>query len=136
MKNAKVIVPIITVLVGLGVGFFCGIKYRSYQISVTRGYIQRGTNGNFGRGSTVGSIVSMDDKSITVKLNDGSSKIVLLSGSTTYSNTATATKTDLKSGSTVAVFGTPNSDGSVTATTVQINPSFGRTMASPATQGQ
>jgi hypothetical protein len=146
MKSAKVIVPIILVLVGLGAGFFGGIQYRNYQINKTRGSFatgaigaQRftgtrtgGANTRIGGGAVSGNILSMDATSITVKLADGSSKIVLLGGSTTYSNTVAAKETDLKVGSPVAVFGTPNSDGSVTATNIQINPQLGRAQGSPA----
>ncbi len=146
MKNTKVLVPIICVLVGLGSGFFGGIQYRNYQVSKARGNnafsgangVQRfmgnrnGQNGGMmGRGGVIGSILSMDDKSITVKLNDGSSKIVLFSSSTTYSNTISSLKSDLKVGSEVAVFGAANSDGSVTATNVQINPTSFRPQGSP-----
>ncbi len=73
----------------------------------------------------------MDSDSITVKLADGSTKIVLFSGTTTYSDTITASQTDLKVGGEVSVFGTANSDGSVTATSIQITPQFGRVMPSP-----
>lgn len=147
MKNARVIVPIIAVLVGLGVGFFGGIEYKNYQAnklrsSFTAGGAQRftgtrtgqaGQNGAAVRGGAVnGTILSMDAKSITVKLADGSTKIVLFSGSTTYSNTATASQTDLKVGSTVAVMGAANSDGSVTASNVQINPMSFRPQGSPS----
>jgi hypothetical protein len=66
----------------------------------------------------------MDDKSITVKLQDGSTKIVILSDTTSFSTSSTGSKSDLKTGDTVAAFGTPNSDGSVTAQNVQINPMF------------
>jgi hypothetical protein len=148
MKNMKPLVPIICVLVGLGVGFGGGYFFRNYQASRVRGNFG-GTNGNFQRftgsarpsgapngaprgGAVSGSIVSMDDKSITVKMNDGSTKIVLFADSTTYSNTVSAAKSDLKIGDSVAIFGTANSDGSVTATNVQLNPEFGRLQASPA----
>lgn len=84
-----------------------------------------------GRGGVIGSIISMDDKSITVKLADGSSKIVLFSDATTYSNTVRAAKSDLKVGENVAIFGAANSDGSVTATEIQLNPEFFRPSPSP-----
>ena len=142
MKSARTLVPIICVLVGLGVGFFGGTAYRNYQLSKTRGNFaaggtgaQRFVGGTRGTGQSgammrggavTGSILSMDSKSITVKLADGSTKIVLFSGSTTYSNTISALQTDLKVGGEVAVFGAANSDGSVTATNVQINPQFAR----------
>lgn len=146
MRNLKPILPIILILVGLGVGFFAGYQYRNYRLKKTVGTMMNG-NGTFqrfiggrnggqnggmmGRGGVFGSILSIDDKGITVKLTDGSSKIVLFSDATTYSNTVVATKSDLKTGENVAVFGTTNSDGSMTATNVQINPEFGRPQTSP-----
>jgi hypothetical protein len=75
-------------------------------------------------GANVGEIVSMDANSVTIKLQDGSSKIINLSSSTTYSKTDTASKTDLKTGDRIAAFGTPNSDGSITAQNIQVNPMF------------
>lgn len=64
----------------------------------------------------------MDSNSLTIKLQDGSSKIVILSDKTAYVKSDKASKTDLKAGETVAVFGTDNSDGSVTAQNVQLSP--------------
>lgn len=138
MKNTKVIVPIVILLIGLGVGFGGGYYFKNYQISKQRAGFMMGANGAqrftgtksgtqngigmMNRGGVSGSILSMDDKSITVKLADGSSKIVLFSTSTAYSNTVSAKKDDLKTGVTVMVFGTTNSDGSVTANSIQINP--------------
>jgi len=149
MKNARTLVPIICVLIGLGVGFLGGFEYRNYRLNQTRGNFATGSaNGAFQRfngtkgagqngmmnrgGAVTGSILSVDDMLITVKLNDGSTKIVLFSGSTTYSNTVASAKSDLKVGSEVAVFGAPNSDGSVTATNVQINPTSLRPQGSPS----
>lgn len=143
--NKNLIVPIVVLLAGLGVGFGGGYFYRNYLLSQTRGNFavlgangqrfvgnRTGTQGSMmNRGGVSGSILSMDDKSITVKLADGSSKIVLFSTSTTYSNTVSSSKTDLKTGAEVAVFGATNSDGSVTATSIQINPAFGRPQVSP-----
>lgn len=144
MKNANVIVPIILVLVGLGAGFFGGYQYRNYvlrkNVAVLGTNGQRfvgGTRNGVGNrlgamgGGVIGSILSVDTNSMTVKLNDGSSKIIILSDTTKYSNTVSASQTDLKVGAQVAAFGTTNSDGSVTATNIQINPEFGRMMPSP-----
>ena len=147
MKNMKVIVPIVLVLLGLGAGFFGGYQYRNYRLNQTRGNFgalgangQRFTGTRTGQGAVAGarggavtgSILSMDANSITVKLADGSTKIVLFSGSTTYSNTATAAQTDLKVGGEISVFGAANTDGSVTATSIQINPMSFRPQGSPA----
>lgn len=150
MKTINSTVLVFGVLAALAVGGTGGYFFRNYQMSKVRanfvfggqnGGAQRfvpggrtgGQNGGMmGRGGVIGTVLSMDDKSVTVKLQDGSSKIVLFSDSTAYSNTVSSTKADLKTGETVAVFGTTNSDGSVTASNVQINPEFGRMMPSPA----
>jgi hypothetical protein len=59
---------------------------------------------------------------MTVKLQDGSSKIVILSGTTSYKTTIAASKNDIKIGDAVAVAGSANSDGSVNAQNIQLNP--------------
>jgi len=132
-------------VVGIAIGFGSGYFFRNYQVSKLRTNLNGPNLQRFNgarpadsaggnqmmRGGVVGSILSIDDKSITVKLTDGSSKIVLFSDSTTYTNTVSSKQTDLKIGESVAVFGTPNSDGSVTAQSMQINPQFGRMMGSP-----
>jgi hypothetical protein len=69
-----------------------------------------------------GQIISTDDKSFTVKMQDGSSKIGIVSDQTQYNQSQQASKTDLKVGDTVIAIGTTNSDGSVTASNVQLNP--------------
>lgn len=69
-----------------------------------------------------GEIISADEKSVTVKLPDGGSKIVILSEKTSINKAAEATKEDLKVGEKVAVFGSENTDGSVTAQNIQLNP--------------
>lgn len=71
-------------------------------------------------GFTSGSIVAKDDTTITLKLNDGSTKYVLYSDSTTISKTDSGCVADLETGTDVAVSGTTNSDGSITATRIQL----------------
>lgn len=142
MNKRSIGIGVIFCLLGVGVGFLGGYQYRNYILGKQRtGFAVGGTNGQrfvtnrsgnmntasgFRGGAVVGSVLSIDASSMTVKLQDGSSKIVILGGSTGYSNTTAAASTDIKVGNEVAVFGSPNSDGSVTATNVQINPEFGR----------
>ena len=136
----KPIKPVIVLLFALIIGaaaFFGGMQYQKSQPFVRQlteqdmqfgnGQPRQGAQGGQflrrnGGGAVTGEILSTDENSITVKLQDGSSKIVVLSGTTTINKSADGTKDDLKTGERVAVFGTTNSDGSVTAQNIQLNP--------------
>lgn len=133
MKNNYIITAVLVIIIGAG-AFYGGMQYQKAQrpsFGQFNGQVggRRGADGQntrFGNGANggmvTGEVTSQDSNSITVKMPDGSSKIVILSGSTTINKQATGTKDDLKSGEKVAVFGTTNSDGSVTAQSIQLNP--------------
>ncbi len=120
--NSKILIIIIVIVVGAG-AFFGGMQYQKSQRSTRSGQFANrfGQNGQNFR-PVRGSILSIDNDTLTVKLANGSSTIVVLSGSTAYMKEAAAAKTDLKTGDTVMAIGTSNSDGSVTAQSIQINP--------------
>lgn len=148
-KNLIIAVAASVVLAG-GSGFFAGTKYQqSKTVASTRspfaasfgpgsrnnrtgntqtqpnsGTANNGTNrtNNMGFRPVLGEITNSDDKSITVKMTDGSSKIILISDLTSINKAETASKIDLTVGTTVSVFGQTNSDGSVTAQNIQLNP--------------
>lgn len=127
IKNNIILITIFALLVGGGVGFFGGSQYQKSQRPSFGQFTARGASGTNGarvRGGNgaAGTILSVDNNSITVKLADGSSKIVLLTASTSFNKATAATAGDLAVGGTVAAFGTANSDGSITASNVQINP--------------
>jgi hypothetical protein len=124
----------IAVVMGVG-GFFAGMKYQqtkqpTFGRNGTNNFMMGGAqNGQtrtggarMGGGQVFGDILSQDATSITVKLQDGSSKIILFNDKTTVNKAEAATTADLKTGEKVAVFGQTNTDGSVTATNIQLNP--------------
>lgn len=132
MKNFPIIL-IIAILVAGGAGFFGGMKYQqSKQPTFSsqfpggngqRGFGRNGANGTNGTNRPVyGQIISGDDKSITVKLQDGSSKIVLVTQTTILNKADKAVMSDFTTGQNVLVNGQANSDGSVTAQSIQLNP--------------
>jgi hypothetical protein len=145
MKNNYLVTFISVVLIG-GIAFYGGLSYQKNKDSLaglsvqdlpaklqSLGLAGGGSGGagtfagrNGGRrgvgGAVMGVIISKDDQSITVKLRDGSTKIVYLSASTTVGAIVSASSSDLAVGKTIVVSGTANSDGSVAATTVQIRP--------------
>ncbi len=67
-----------------------------------------------------GEIIESDDKSITVKLPDGSSKIVIISDSTKINITQEGSQADLGVGEQVMVIGTESTDGTVTAQSISV----------------
>ena len=75
---------------------------------------------NRGGGFLAGEILSKDDKSITVKTPDGSSKIVYFSDTTSVSKSTQSFSSDLAVGSQVTVGGQSNADGSIAAQNIQI----------------
>ena len=125
-KNSLVITIIVALIVG-GAAFYGGMQYQKSQRGNLAGRNggQAGMQGrSFGNAQGArpvsGEIISQDDKSVTVKLQDGSSKIVILSDKTMLNKASEGSKSDLKIGEQVAAFGTENSDGSVTAQTISI----------------
>ena len=131
--------PIVTAIIVVVVGalaFYGGTQYQLSKQSAGRSFAA----GQFGAGRTgtgaagtrrtgngqpvSGEILNIDSSSITVKLVDGSSRIVLLTDKTIFNKTATVDKSELKVGDKVGVFGTTNTDGSVSAQNVQLNPQF------------
>ncbi|HLD91917.1 MAG TPA: hypothetical protein VI795_00825 [Patescibacteria group bacterium] len=134
--KSRYLLPTVLIVIGLGFGFAGGYYYKGLNqqkqfnemrngagqrggIAIPSGGPARNINGF---NSIDGEIISNDDKSVTVKLNDGSTKIIFFSESTVYSNFQEAKKEDLKTGIKISVFGKSNSDGCVTANRIQLNP--------------
>jgi len=144
--NKNLIIVSVLVIIALGGGFFAGMQYeKSKAPSLPGGAFMMGGNGQmrgrFGGGQNRagfapvrGQVLSIDSTGMTVKLSDGSSKIVVVAPSTLFVKSSSASASDVKSGDTVVVVGTQNSDGSVTAQNVQINPPMIRIGAPTGTQ--
>jgi hypothetical protein len=131
MKN-KLPVLIIAIIVAGGAGFYGGVQYQKIQTGkITELIMPNGTGatnkqnsdgkqaGGGGRPIN-GEITSADTNTLTVKSQDGSSKIVTLSASTKINKTSEGSKSDLEVGDSVIITGSENSDGSVTAQTISL----------------
>ncbi len=120
MKNTLLISVLGAVVVGGAVGFFGGMQYQKSQVpAAAPGQFNR-RNNQSGAGAVRGQILSVADATMTVKLADGSSKIILLSATTSINEATMAAKTALQAGKQVMVVGATNSDGSVTAKNIQL----------------
>jgi hypothetical protein len=146
MKNKNLIIAVLLLILVGGGSFFGGMKYQQNKRSSAANQFFGGRNGqqmgavNNRNGNgfrpVAGQILSMDNQSVTLKLADGSSKIVILSGNTVYNKTQTGSLTDLKVGDSISVFGSVNTDGSVTAQDIQIGTLFGGMRVGNPTPGQ
>lgn len=141
-KQINLLVALIMVLVVGGGAFYGGMVYgQSHGASRAMGPAgfanltpdQRQARGaQFGAGTgargaggfSTGEVLSKDDKSFTLKLTDGGSKIIFFATSTSVMKSSAGSLADVVIGEQVSVNGTPNSDGSLNAQGVQIRPAM------------
>ncbi len=125
---------VIAVVVAGGVGFFAGMRvgsasgankglaFQNGSATFMRNGRSGGMQGNGSFAGTAGNVIAKDDKSITVQMPNGSTKLVFYSTSTKVMKSVDGNSSDLSNGENVLVTGTPNQDGSITGDTIQISP--------------
>ena len=139
IMNKKLFIAfLISVIIIAGGAFYGGMIYgknktaqgigqerqqRFQQMGASAAGAMGGRFGNqAGNNFVAGDIISKDDKSITIKLQDGGSKIVFFSDTTKIDKFTAGSSSDLEVGKTVMVSGKANQDGSVTAQSIQLRP--------------
>lgn len=139
MNSKQWIILVVVAVVFAGGGFFGGMKYQASKTPTVAarsgatgasgaygaagGFAGRrtGAGGGSGAGSFLnGQVLSVNGTTMTVQLTGGGSQIVVLAPSTQYRKAVDGTSADLTVGSQVTITGSTNSDGSLTAQSVQI----------------
>jgi len=135
MKNIKkeyIIFSVILVVAIIG-SFFGGMKYQESKTNSRFGQMQFqgmqqqgqkqgiSSNANKRGGLMGGEVLSIDEKNMVLKDRSGGSRIVFFSGSTQYLKSVSGSASDVTVGSYITVTGDQNSDGSVTAKSIQIS---------------
>jgi hypothetical protein len=136
-KKLFIIFLILVIVIGGG-AFYGGMIYgknkttqgisqerqqRFQQMGASAAGAMGGRSGNqAGNNFATGQIISKDDKSITVKLQDGGSKIIFFSDTTKIDKFTTGSSIDLEVGKTVMITGKTNQDGSIIAQSIQLRP--------------
>jgi len=133
MNTKQIVTLVVVALVFAGGGFFGGMKYQQSKAPAAGA----GRTGQFGGGGGAGGfggrrgganggsfvsgqVLSQSSNSITVKNMAGGSQIVILAPSTQYRKAVDGAASDVTVGGMITVTGTTNSDGSLTAQSVQI----------------
>ncbi|MEI6345943.1 MAG: hypothetical protein WCO79_01805 [bacterium] len=140
--NSNMIKMIGAAVIIAALAFYAGLSYgkRSSSVIATTG---QGTNfsartggaGFAGGGTTAGGrravagggfatgeVLSKDASGVTLKLQDGGTKIIFIATSTQVMKATIGSLADLAVGTNVTIMGTTNSDGSIAAKSVQIRP--------------
>jgi len=130
MKKLLISVIATAIMFG-GAGYFLGAKLSSSaRTPQQQGFAGR-TGGRMGGnaangGFATGQIIAKDSTSITVQMGNATSttgsKIVFYSDSTPITKSVAGTSNDLSVGEQITANGTANSDGSLTAQSIQIRP--------------
>jgi hypothetical protein len=131
------VILVVAIIFGVG-GFYGGMKYAQSKTSSgnpsgqnfqnltpeQRQQLSQNRAGRGGNGANFlsGEVISKDQQSLTIKMPDGSSKIVFYSDSTEVGKFVNGTPNDLEVGKTVTVNGAANQDGSIAAQSIQIRP--------------
>jgi hypothetical protein len=137
MDNKNLIITgVVALIVGLGVGYFGAHALAATPKTGAAAYAARSAAGGAGvtgmragnqasgAGLLTGTVAAVSAGSITLNTRDGSSHVVLTTPDTTVSKSVTGSLSDVTVGSTIIVSGTTNSDGSVSATLVQLRPAM------------
>lgn len=131
MKKNTIIGFVVCGIACASIGFSLGMSHGKTQALTTMQMGGRGMIGNRGAIGTMrgggfvsGEIIAKDTTSITVKLRDGSSKILFFTTDTPILKSTAGATGDLSIGQQIMTTGKTNTDGSVTADSIQIRPAM------------
>lgn len=128
MKNkklVKIVIYVVILIIIFLVGLFLGKDTAKTSTMNNKGFSSSSMRGTAGArisngGFASGKIESKDNQSITLQLPNGNSEIVFYSSSTQVIKPSQASLNDISVGTQVMIGGTQNSDGSLTAQSIQI----------------
>jgi hypothetical protein len=93
----------------------------NFASSTRGGFAGRAGGAGAAAGSFItGQVSSIGSSSLTLQLANGNSEVVFYSSATTVTEPTTVSVSKLTAGSNVVITGTTNSDGSVTASSIQV----------------
>ena len=134
LKPAQIIIMAVAILIIAGGAFWGGMAYQKSRQPTTLSRSGGPQGGGFGGGQfnganrpTFGQVSSINSTDMVVASRFGGNVTVQLDSNPTVTDGSgnSASVSDIQTGDTVIVQGSKNSDGSITAQSIRINPSFG-----------
>ena len=129
----KTLAIVIIIIIAAGAVFYAGAKYEKHKLSAlgllsgSKSSSKKATAGN----SIKGTVTATDDKSVTIKMADGTDKTIEFSSGMTFGNNAAGSASDLFVGELVVIAGENNPDGSFAATNIRISKKSPKASATP-----
>jgi len=129
MNTKQWVTLVVVAIVFAGGGFFGGMKYQASKTPAVMArtgasgpgaFAGRRAGGANGASFISGQVLSVSGSTITVKSTNGGSQVAVLAPSTQYRKAVDGASSDVVVGSQVTITGSTNSDGSLTAQSVQI----------------
>ncbi len=131
MNRKNLIIVAVVLIIASGASFYAGVLHArsgtgARAVRTAGGFGGAGATGATQRGrlgnAAVGEIIAKDEQSVTVKLPSGGSRIVFFGASTMVGKMVAGNLDDLVLGENIVAAGSNNSDGSITANSIQIRP--------------
>ena len=152
-NNLKYIALLIVPLVLIAV-FLAGVEYQKHHMTTTvsnanaaagnnafgAGGGRRGLRGANGQVPVIGNVTAVTSSSLSIQTRQGATDTVNVSISTQiFNGQSTAQLSDIQTGDRVLILGTTGTNNTITATRINVNPTFGgsagaSTSGGPATQ--
>jgi len=118
----KTLAIIVIVIIAALAAFYAGAKYEKHKLSALGLLVNKSATKKAAVGNSIkGTITAADDKSITIKMTNGSEKTIEFSSSMTFGTKGTGSASDLFIGELVVITGENNPDGSFAATNIRIS---------------
>lgn len=121
----KEITFLIILILVAGISFYVGMEYQQKKLPQRAFFQREGAGQSFNQireRMLSGEVISKDEKSLTLKLVDGSTRIVFISESTKVSKMTDGSLNDVQIGNQVMIVGNQTTEGTFLAEQIQISP--------------
>jgi len=116
----KTLLIVAIAVVGALVFFYAGAKYEKHKLGALGLLVNKSTSKKTTAVNSIkGTVTAKDDKSVTLKMADGSTKTIAFSANMTFGKTGTGTASEIFIGELVVIAGENNADGTFIPTNIR-----------------